>query len=129
MARNDRESGNLLEFLMRVLDARESALHGLIARRRDGVDFGPPSHEPTGDEVDFAQERERQMVNDDLLDMYLAELDEIGAARERIAAGTYKLCVDCGEPIGAGRLRAQPTARRCVDCQARRERFASAAPW
>lgn len=26
-------------------------------------------------------------------------------------------CIDCGEPIGAARKQAQPTACRCIDCQ------------
>ena len=29
-----------------------------------------------------------------------------------------KECLVCGEPVGAARLKAVPTARRCRDCQA-----------
>jgi RNA polymerase-binding transcription factor DksA len=39
------------------------------------------------------------------------EQREVVAALERIQAGTYGLCMTCGEPIGIERLRAQPTAR------------------
>ena len=39
------------------------------------------------------------------------ELREVSAALERIAAGTYGLCMTCGEPIGLDRLRVLPTAR------------------
>jgi RNA polymerase-binding protein DksA len=54
------------------------------------------------------------------------EFRELEAARERIAGGTYGTCEDCGRDIGIARLRAQPTARRCVECQTVHERmFAS----
>jgi DnaK suppressor protein len=33
----------------------------------------------------------------------------------------YGICLDCGAPIGAARLRAVPFATRCRDCQAARE--------
>ena len=39
------------------------------------------------------------------------------AALEAIDAGTYGICVDCGEEISEGRLRALPDAVRCVPCQ------------
>ena len=41
-------------------------------------------------------------------------LDEVEAAIERIAAGTYGLCEVCGKPIGAARLEAMPAARLCI---------------
>jgi DnaK suppressor protein len=42
-------------------------------------------------------------------------LDEIQAALERIANGTYGLCVTCGKAIAPERLEAVPYAARCVD--------------
>jgi len=54
------------------------------------------------------------------------EIQELQAARQRIAAGTYGRCEDCGRDIGIERLRVQPAARRCIDCQAVHEKtFAS----
>jgi RNA polymerase-binding transcription factor len=44
------------------------------------------------------------------------ELSEIQAALERIAAGTYGVCENCGHAIGRDRLRALPEVRRCVSC-------------
>jgi DnaK suppressor protein len=46
-----------------------------------------------------------------------AELGDIEAALERIEAGTYGQCTDCGVIIPPARLSAYPTAKRCVDCQ------------
>lgn len=48
------------------------------------------------------------------------ELDEyrnIGIALEKIAEGTYGICVDCGEPIQDKRLKLYPNASRCLRCQ------------
>jgi DnaK suppressor protein len=47
----------------------------------------------------------------------LHELRELEAARARFDAGSFGQCIDCREEIGYSRLRAQPAASRCVDCQ------------
>jgi DnaK suppressor protein len=46
-----------------------------------------------------------------------AELGDIDASLERIDAGTYGQCTDCGVIIPPARLSAYPTAKRCIDCQ------------
>lgn len=45
------------------------------------------------------------------------ELRMINSALQRIDAGTYGSCSNCGQPIPVPRLRAEPTAERCVQCQ------------
>ena len=40
----------------------------------------------------------------------------VDAALGRIAAGTYGVCLRCGEAIGVDRLRARPTAELCIRC-------------
>ena len=50
------------------------------------------------------------------------ELRSLEAARERISSGEYGVCVDCGRDIGFERLRAAPSAIRCIDCQTRHEK-------
>jgi len=50
------------------------------------------------------------------------ELDEITAARARLATGTYGACEGCHRSIPLARLRAIPTARFCVPCRYREER-------
>jgi RNA polymerase-binding transcription factor DksA len=51
----------------------------------------------------------------------VAELRELNAARNRLLAGVYGICVDCGADIAVQRLEAHPTAIRCTDCQGRAE--------
>ena len=47
----------------------------------------------------------------------LSELRALEAARARLADGSYGICAECGGDIGVERLRANPAAVRCVDCQ------------
>ena len=50
------------------------------------------------------------------------ELRGLEAAHERIANGDYGVCVDCGRDIGFERLRAAPSAIRCIACQTLHEK-------
>jgi DnaK suppressor protein len=60
----------------------------------------------------FAQQRDLALR--DRADQQLALVDE---ALARLDAGTFGLCVRCGQPIAPGRLEALPWAARCIDCQ------------
>jgi len=42
----------------------------------------------------------------------------IAAALQRISAGEYGYCVECGDEISAARLASKPEVPRCTDCQA-----------
>jgi len=44
-------------------------------------------------------------------------IEEIDAALDRIAAGTYGSCVHCGAAIPVERLEFRPFAAGCVSCQ------------
>ncbi len=71
-------------------------------------------HDPEGATIAF----ERAQV-DALTQDTFARLDAVDAALERLAAGTYGLCLVCGRPIPQGRLEALPTATTCVACVSR----------
>lgn len=51
-----------------------------------------------------------------------AQRAEVVAALQRLDAGTYGRCVDCGREIPAARLEARPEAARCVEDQTKAER-------
>ena len=70
-------------------------------------------HDPEGATIAF----ERSQL-DALARAARADLAEIAAAQERLAAGTYGVCERCGRVIAPGRLEARPTARTCVACAA-----------
>ena len=57
-----------------------------------------------------------------MIDMHINRMREVEAALARIDQGGYGICIDCGDDIDHQRLRAQPTAERCYDCQAKHER-------
>jgi len=67
-----------------------------------------------------SSERAIQRENDEALDALDArgrqELKAVELALERLAAGTYERCVDCGKAIEVKRLRAEPTAASCFAC-------------
>jgi RNA polymerase-binding protein DksA len=51
------------------------------------------------------------------IDRDAEELRRIDSALTRLTSGTYGDCVTCGQEIPLARLRAEPTASRCVSCQ------------
>ena len=80
----------------------------------------PDLHE-VGDRKDEAARHQF----DDLFDAQeQRDIDELGsvvAAMQRLDAGTYGECTDCGEPIPGERLRVPPGAQRCAACQTAHE--------
>jgi len=56
-------------------------------------------------------------IDDPLIQQNLQDVRDIVDARQRLAAGTYGECTDCGADIDYRRLLAYPTAKRCIDCQ------------
>ena len=45
------------------------------------------------------------------------ELALIANAMQRMDDGTYGTCKECGEPIATERLKVQPYADECIECQ------------
>jgi len=41
---------------------------------------------------------------------------------EKIHEGSYGICEECGDKIGAGRLKVMPLAKYCVSCQSKLEK-------
>jgi len=57
-----------------------------------------------------------------IIDMHVNEIRDIEAALLRINTGAYGVCVECDDYMEVDRLRAFPTARRCLLCQENYER-------
>ena len=66
-------------------------------------------------------------VDDPLIRQNLQDVRDIIGARQRIAAGKYGECIDCGADIAYERLIAYPTAKRCIGCQREHEKRKAAA--
>jgi len=59
----------------------------------------------------------------------VGEVRDIVAAEQRLAAGRFGTCIDCGEAIAYKRLEAYPTAKRCLSCQQHREKTRAASKY
>jgi len=118
-----------LDTLKHLLDEREVTLRSEV-RAADAAAAERP--EAVGRDVGDAVDQGDGRVQDGLAHVDKLrdqeELMAIDAARGRIAEGSYGECTDCGCEIPFLRLQAQPTALRCVPCQARHEKSHPAAP-
>ena len=66
-----------------------------------------------------ATETENDEVLDALGNAARGEVEKIRQAISRIDAGTYGICLGCGEPIKKERLAALPYANQCIRCAER----------
>ena len=88
-----------LEQIIREADA-------LVAAREAELD------EETEDSNESEADREEALV-----DAALERKADAEAALARLDAGTYGVCVDCGDKIVEDRLSFRPEAARCLACQ------------
>jgi RNA polymerase-binding protein DksA len=110
--------------LRKVLDARYK---GLVEDVREELERSGDQHyiDLAGRVTDAGDEAVAGLLADldaAMIDRQVQELRDIEAARERIRTGGYGVCIDCGNEIGAARLTAYPTAKRCIQCQTKREK-------
>jgi len=65
-------------------------------------------------------EQATEMQDDDSLggqaELVARQIASIERALDRIDAGTYGICVQCGAEIAEGRLEARPEAALCIHC-------------
>lgn len=96
-----------------VLLARRVELTGNLAKIEDQLD-----ETPTKDLEDFSTERQGDEVLEALGHAELNEVRRIDLALQRVADGTYGLCLSCGEPISDARLALLPDTPLCKTCAA-----------
>ena len=115
----------LSEFKQRLADERarlRASLERMDTRGDELVDAGAEE----GDFDDAASDAATETL-DRGTDMALEEnlrslIEEIDAALEKVAKGTYGICDNCGGGIKIARLDRLPYATMCVECQQRMER-------
>ncbi|OQK15167.1 hypothetical protein AU255_18565 [Methyloprofundus sedimenti] len=61
-------------------------------------------------------------INLAVISHHIQEVKDIEAALLRMSEDKYGRCRDCDTPIKYQRLEVQPTAARCIKCQAEHER-------
>jgi RNA polymerase-binding transcription factor DksA len=98
---------------LRMCDLREDIRRELMqseeARHREAADL-------VGDAGDHSVADLLADLDAAAIDRDVRELRSVEAARERLKAGSYGVCADCGGEIPWPRLLAQPDAVRCVPC-------------
>jgi DnaK suppressor protein len=117
-----------LQELIEMMDAREQDLRARVAaeKERAATEMTSQLEGVVGDGADYAGARIRAGIENELVERHLSDLAALEAARQRIHSGAYGTCADCGETIAPKRLRANPVAVRCAECQSRREKSRSA---
>lgn len=73
--------------------------------------------EGTDDIVDRANNSYNRELMFALSDTERHQLMAVDEALQRLEAGTFGKCLNCGREIGEKRLEAVPWARYCIDCQ------------
>jgi RNA polymerase-binding transcription factor len=103
-----------------LLEAERARIEqALAAIDRDGPLEGDARIEPgERDSEDLYQDE----FNAGRREQLRAELAAVERAQARLAAGTYGISIESGEPIPDGRLEAVPTAERTIEEQRRYER-------
>ena len=74
------------------------------------------------DELDLATSELSKSLMLRLNDRERAILPKIEKALQRIEAGEYGVCEDCGGEIGVSRLEVRPFASLCIKCKEEEER-------
>lgn len=75
-----------------------------------------------GDEADVAAAAIERNMLDSIGAQDSERLQLITNALTRITQGKYGICLQCGEEISEGRLKALPYAFMCIDCKTEAER-------
>jgi DnaK suppressor protein len=106
------EARRRLQALLTDLDESR----GTFAHDNQLTDTGELSHIDQHP-AEAASELTEQERDEALLHVVDDQRAQVAAALERLEAGTYGACVDCGKDLPDERLEARPEAARCLDCQ------------
>ncbi|WP_394388817.1 TraR/DksA family transcriptional regulator [Shewanella woodyi] len=66
--------------------------------------------------IDAIQQQEMAQASEVLMQQHIVRIKQIFLDTEE-----YGFCLECGEPIGLGRLTIHPTAEMCIGCQSELE--------
>lgn len=95
----------------------EAGLHRPLNEIVGGVITGIP------EETDLAQALSDRETSDLLVHLLDENREQVEHALERVREGAYGICESCARRIPAARLKYQPAATRCVECQSTWDRM------
>ena len=117
-APEDRLEANRLHLEQLAAACGEDAgLHRPLNETVGGVISGIP------EEVDLAQALADRETADILVHLLDENRERVEHALERVREGGYGICESCAGRIPAERLKYQPAATRCVECQSQWDRM------
>ena len=102
--------------LMRLRTELDSSGRALAGLMRDSGDGAGDDQADTGTK-NITREHELALAAN-----AREMLEQTERALDRLDAGTYGLCENCGDPIGKARMQAFPRATLCVECKQKQER-------
>lgn len=112
-----------------ALDATLADLDRIVdGVRRDSAEYRDEETSESGKlsqhPAEYGSDVQNVMEQNLSLEEAQVDREEVLAAQQRLADGTYGICVDCGREIGEERLQARPQAARCIEDQERADRRA-----
>lgn len=113
MSRSELGPELLASMKVELLQKKE-ALTKSVANELEGMQSSARHMSDIAESGGDANEEERSFR---LLEIGNAELSQVNAALEQIAAGTYGVCVGCKEEVNIERLKALPFATQCINCK------------
>lgn len=118
---NDVVSINMDEQKDKLLKLKAQLMHDIELKElqvaEDGDDLVPERGGVGNHMADDANDTAEQSTMHTLQYSAQRELDQINKALDRMEAGTYGKCANCGRPINPARLEARPSSIYCIDCQ------------
>jgi DnaK suppressor protein len=111
------EADRRLLALLAAQCGEEAGLHRPLNDVVGGVITGIP------EDTDLAQALSDRETTDLLVQLLDQNREQVERALERLREGAYGICEGCGRAIPEARLKYQPAATRCVECQAHWDRL------
>jgi len=118
----DAYSDEQAERFANLLTQRELELRGILQGESvllDGGSGGEPRE--VADFKDLAVRESQATVDEAQAAHAASELEQVLAARRRLAEHRYGVCLDCGDPIDLRRLVSLPATALCTSCQSAHE--------
>src|SRR6202171_1029055 len=106
----------LLE-LLAAQCGEEAGLHRPLNDVTGGVITGIP------EDTDLARALSDRLTTDILVHLLDQNREQVEHALDRLREGAYGVCEGCSRPIPSERLKYQPAATRCVECQSQWDRL------
>src|SRR6202162_6403151 len=112
------------------LEADRRQLEVLAAQWGEDAGLHRPLNDVTGgvitgipEDTDLAQALSDRQTTDILVHLLDQNRAQVERALERLREGAYGICEGCSRRIPSERLRYQPAATRCVECQGQWDRL------